>query len=192
MSCISWNCHGLGNPQTVDEVVALVTTKDPKLVFLMETKADKPILEKVGRRIQFTTLFFVPCINLGRGLALYWKFDLDVDVQPFSNRHVDAFINHGVDDACRFIGFYGDLDTANQEHSWSLLQELSRRSALPWVYMGYFNEILFADEKLGWLDRPERQMQSFRDALDYCRLKNLGFNGYPFTWCNRRPSDQNT
>ena len=58
--------------------------------------------------------------------------------------------------------------------------------------MGDFNEILFAEEKLGWLDRPERQMQSFRDALDFCRLKDLGFNGYPFTLCNCRPGDQNT
>ena len=53
--------------------------------------------------------------------------------------------------------------------------------------MGDFNEILFAKEKQGWLIRPKRQMQGFRDALDYCRLRDLGFNGFPFTWCNRRP-----
>ena len=192
MSCLSWNCCGLGNSQTEDEVVALVTAKDPKLVFLMETKADKPILERVGRRIHFTNLFFVPRVNSGGGLALYRKSDFDVDVQSFSNRHIDAFISYGVDDAWRFTGFYGDLDTASQENSWFLLRDLSRRLALPWVCMDDFNEILFADEKLGWLDRPERQMQSFRDALDYCRLKDLGFNGYPFTWCNHRPGDQNT
>ena len=131
MSCLSWNCRGLGNPQTVDEVVALVTTKDPKLVFLMETKANKPILERVGRWIQFTNLFFVPRINSSGGLALYWKSDLDVDVQSFSNHHIDAFINHGVDDAWRFTSFYGDPDTANQENSWSLLRDLSRHLALP-------------------------------------------------------------
>ncbi|XP_050248612.1 uncharacterized protein LOC126695855 [Quercus robur] len=34
-------------------------------------------------------------------------------------------------------------------------------------------------------------MQLFRDALDDCRLKDLGFNGYPFTWCNRRHSAHN-
>ena len=54
MSCLSWNCRGLRNPQTEDEVVALVTTKDPKLVFLMETKINKPTLERVGKRIHFT------------------------------------------------------------------------------------------------------------------------------------------
>ena len=96
-----------------------MTTKDPKLVFLMETKADKPILERVGRRIQFINLFFVPRINSSGGLALYWKSDFDVNVQSFSNHHIDAFINHGVDDACHFTGFYGDPNTASQENSWS-------------------------------------------------------------------------
>ena len=34
-------------------------------------------------------------------------------------------------------------------------------------------------------------MQGFRDALDYCAFKDLGFNGFPFTWCNRRLSAHN-
>lgn len=57
--------------------------------------------------------------------------------------------------------------------------------------LGDFNEILMANEKQGWLDRSERQMQSFCDALDFCCLKDLGFNGFPFTWCNKRARDQN-
>ena len=58
--------------------------------------------------------------------------------------------------------------------------------------MGDFNEILRMEEKQGWLDKPKRQMQGFRDALDVCGLKDIGFNGFPFTWCNRRPGPQNT
>ena len=34
-------------------------------------------------------------------------------------------------------------------------------------------------------------MQGFRDALDFCGFKDIGFNGFPFTWCNRRPGDHN-
>ena len=57
MSCLSWNCRGLGNPQTEDELVALVTTKDPKIVFLMETKVENFVLDRIGRRIHFANLF---------------------------------------------------------------------------------------------------------------------------------------
>ena len=41
------------------------------------------------------------------------------------------------------------------------------------------------------LIRLKRQIQGFRDALDYCRLRDLGFNRFPFTWCNHRLGDQN-
>ena len=51
MSCISWNCCGTGNPQTVDKLVTLVSKKDPKMVFLMETKVDREVIEKVRWKI---------------------------------------------------------------------------------------------------------------------------------------------
>ncbi|XP_075633790.1 uncharacterized protein LOC142606301 [Castanea sativa] len=132
------------------------------------------------------------CMDLCGGLALYWKSDFGVDVQTFSDHHIDALINQGVDDAWRFTSFYGDPDTASRDDSWNLLRSLSHRFNFSWVCMSDFNEMLFANEKMGWLDRPERQMQGFQDALDYCHLKDLGFNGFPYTWCNRRPGDQNT
>ncbi|XP_050290036.1 uncharacterized protein LOC126728215 [Quercus robur] len=192
MSFLSWNCCGLGNPQTEDELVALVTTKDPKIVFLMETKVEKCAFDKIGRRIHFTNLFFVPCVKSGRGLALFWKSDVDASVQTSSECHIDVVINQGEDDTWRFTGFYGDPDTASRENSWDLLRSLSHRFNFPWMCMGDFNEILFANEKVGWLDRSERQMQGFRDALDYCALKDMGYTRFPYTWCNRRPGDQNT
>ena len=147
MSCLSWNCRWLGNPQTKDELVAMVHNKDPKLVFLMETKVEKVVLERIGRKIQFSNLFVVPRHSIGGGLALYWPADMNVDVQTFSVRHIDAIIDLGVNDAWPFTGFYGDPEIANQESSWSLLRLLSQRFNLPWVWMGDFNEILFAEEK---------------------------------------------
>ena len=116
---------------------------------------------------------------------------MNVDVQTFSARHIDVIIDLGANDAWQFTGFYGDPETANWESSWTLLRLLSQRFNLPWVCIGDFNEILFAKEKQGWLIRSERQMHGFRDALDFCRLRDLGFNGFPFTWCNRRPGGQN-
>ena len=89
----------------------------------------------------------VPRHNLGGGLALYWATDFNVDVQSFSENHIDAIIDHGVDDAWQFPGFYGDPETANRETSWSMLRTLSNCFTLPWDCIGGFNEILYVDEK---------------------------------------------
>ena len=63
MSCLSWNCRGLGNPQTEEELAALVSNKDPKMVFLMETKVEKTTMERIGRKMQFANIFVVPRVN---------------------------------------------------------------------------------------------------------------------------------
>ena len=73
MSCLSRNCWGLGNPQTEDELIALVSNKDPKIVFLMETKLEKILMERIGRKMQFNNIFVVPHVNMAGGLALLWR-----------------------------------------------------------------------------------------------------------------------
>ena len=105
MSCLSWNCRGLGNPRIEDELVALVSNKGPKLVFLMETKVEKVILDLICRKIHFANLFVVPFHNQGGGIALFWPADMTIDVQSLSNRHIDAIIDHGVVEAWQFMGF---------------------------------------------------------------------------------------
>ena len=77
------------------------------------------------------------------------------------------------------MGFYGDPDTASREDSWSLLKAFSTRVSLPWICIGDFNEILLAEEKQRWLDRPEWQMQGFQDALDLW-LERFGFQWVSF------------
>jgi len=156
MSCLSWNFRGLGNPQTKDELVALVSNNGPKLVFLMETKVEKVILDRIGKKIHFANIFVVPRYNRGGGLALFWLANMTVDIQSFSDKHIDTIIDHGVDDTWQFMGFYGDPDITSRENSWSTLRSLSSHFILPWVCIGDFNEIVLAEEKQGWLDRLER------------------------------------
>ena len=117
MSCLSWNYQGLGNPQTEDELIALVSKQDPKIVLFMETELEKTSMERIGHRMQFHNIFAVPRVNRGGGLALLWRDDISLDVQTYSDRYIDSFINHGVDDAWRFTSFYEDPDTASREDS---------------------------------------------------------------------------
>jgi hypothetical protein len=45
MNVLSWNCRGLGNPQTVRTLHRLVRVKKPNSVFLMETN-------QLGRKVE--------------------------------------------------------------------------------------------------------------------------------------------
>ena len=160
--------------------------KGPKIVFLMETKKTKSYLERLRCCLKFDNLFIVPRRNLNGGLALLWMNDVNLHVRTFSPRHIDAVVNPGIDDAWRFTGFYGAPEVANREDSWLVLRHLSSQFILPWVCIRDFNEITKLSEKLGGAIRSEFQMQNFRDCLDVCGLKDLGYSGLPYTWCNRR------
>ena len=42
------------------------------------------------------------------------------------------------------------------------------------------------EEKLGGVVRTQQYMDGFRDAINICGFKDLGYRGLDFTWCNNR------
>ena len=67
MNILCWNCHGLGNPQTVQELGDLIRAQDPLVVFLAETWLDKARLEEIKARYKFKGLIEVSRISRGVG-----------------------------------------------------------------------------------------------------------------------------
>lgn len=51
------------------------------------------------------------------------------------------------------------------------------------MIIGDFNELLHANEKEGGNDRPEGQMKLFRDTINSCELRDMGYSRSDFTWC---------
>lgn len=50
--------------------------------------------------------------------------------------------------------------------------------------MGDFNEILMNEEKKGGVNRSQGCLDQFRDALEECKLSDLGYEGDMITWWN--------
>ncbi|KAK1678041.1 hypothetical protein QYE76_038889 [Lolium multiflorum] len=69
---------------------------------------------------------------------------------------------------------------------WDALRAIRAESDLPWLVVGDFNEALWPEEHFSATTRPAGQMQAFRDALNDCRLTDLGFAGVPYTFDNMR------
>ncbi|KAK2664585.1 hypothetical protein Ddye_003159 [Dipteronia dyeriana] len=68
----------------------------------------------------------------------------------------------------------------------SMMERFRGLSNLPWRCIGDFNEVLYNYEQEGGVKKPQSQLESFREAVDYCGLEDLGFSGPPFTWSNKR------
>ena len=73
MNLICWNCQGLGNRQTIQELGDLVQAQDPSVVFLAETWLEEGRLSNICGSLQFGHYHGVLRITRGGGLALFWK-----------------------------------------------------------------------------------------------------------------------
>ncbi|KAK4383569.1 putative mitochondrial protein [Sesamum angolense] len=183
-STLCWNCQGLWGLGKCRGLKNLVRTHHPSLVFLAETKCNNSRIEYVKQKLDWFG-FGVPSKGKSGGLALLWDKSVSVQLQSFSEHHIDATVLCDDDrDSWRFTGIYGAPEIGNHFQTWSLLSRLSSQSCRPWLCAGDYNEILKRDEKQGGVDRLQWQIQNFRSALQSAGLHDLGFVGSPFTWCN--------
>jgi exonuclease III len=162
------------------------------LLFLCETRQKSERVEKLKRRLGLTG--FVGCDSDGMsgGVALFWHDSIVVQVKEVTPRFIDVHVRE--DDTApvwhaTFV--YGEPRAENRHRMWSALCDLRASSALPWFVVGDFNEALWQHEHLSICRRPKNQMSAFRDALIVCELKDLGFQGVPFTYDNRRSGRAN-
>jgi exonuclease III len=189
MSIISWNCRGLGNLRTVQDLRQMVKEKRPWMVFLMETKLRKNRMDVVRYKLGFPNLFVVDSIGKSGGLALLWGDEIIVDIQNYSHRHINGVIKTPmVDVQWKFTGFYGHPDVNKRQESWDLLKVLKQFSPNPWICIGDFNEVISNEEKWGGSNRSSSQMRRFQLALEECELSDMGFRGPKYTWSNCRES----
>ena len=109
--------------------------------------------------------------SASRGLVLFWKTPVDIQVMDTQRNFIDVAVCHTHDVPWRFTGFYGEPKWEDKYKSWECLHSLNQSTNLPWVVIGDFNEILYSHEKEEGAPRPLRMMQSFHDALADCGLE---------------------
>ena len=186
MNWICWNVRGLGNRRTVRELEVVTRAQAPAAMFLAETWSAEARLRKLCSNLKFEHCWIGPNAgNLGC-LALFWRSSVRIEVVSSSPNHIDTIVGEAGNGQWRFTGVYGFADSSKKQETWALLRELHRRSPLPWLCAGDFNEILWSHEKTGLSHRREVQMLAFRNVLDECGLMDLGFVGDKFTWKGKR------
>lgn len=180
MNLLSWNCWGLGNHRTVQELYDLCRNKSPYLVFLCETKCNQHAIERIKTKLNLFG-FSVPARGRSGGLAMLWKKDIDVSLRAFIDRFIDVNLTFfGL--SLRITGVYGELDVSLRRSAWCQFSSLNSDPSTPWLCLGDFNEILVHNEFKGNGFRADWQIWAFRETLDSCGLSDMGYVGNWYTW----------
>ena len=182
MSCLAWNCYGLGNLCTRKELVEIIRAKDPSIIFLAETLTDEVRLDMIQRNIEFDHQWVVQRGGRRGGLVHFLRSSVNLKVEGSHKCYIDATIDKTTSNQWRFIGFYGEPETAKRSDAWNKLRLLNYDSVIPWLCVGDFDEITRQKEKMGGVWQPHNQMQLFQDVIDECSFIDLGYVGSKFTW----------
>ncbi|KAF3620937.1 hypothetical protein FXO38_32083, partial [Capsicum annuum] len=80
--------------------------------------------------------------------------------------------------------------TSGREDLWRYMRVFSTTINTPWAITGDFNSILSKEEKIG--GKPYRLSKSipFIECLHDCGLRDIGYTGNTFTWCNERKGQE--
>lgn len=123
-------------------------------------------------------------------MALFWSSRVQLSLVNYSQHHILMWIKDSGDNFLwLLIGLYGELNTNRRQKIWNLLKVLRPRNQSPWLIVGDFNEVLFHHEKSGGKLRPKKQMQDFKDTLDFYNIHDLGYKGDRCTWSNKYETD---
>ena len=117
--------------------------KQPKMVFLMETKLRTVKMESIWSKLGFPNMIVVDNVEKSGGLALLWSEAVGVEAQNFSHRHINAVVHYPpTGSPWKFNGFYGHPDATKRHEVWSLLKILAQFQPELWACIGNFNEIM--------------------------------------------------
>jgi exonuclease III len=108
MRILIWNCRGLGQAQTVQELARLVREFKPDLVFLSETRQNKAVVVKVCSRVGFSNCLPINMEGKGGGSALFVSDSVTLDLLSYGPHHIDTHVTDHDGNKIRYTFVYGE------------------------------------------------------------------------------------
>ncbi|CAN6584292.1 unnamed protein product [Malus baccata var. baccata] len=159
------------------------------MVILLETKNKSSRYEYLTKKLKMEFLHAVEPKGIGGGLCLFWKDASQILLVQHSEFMIEAKV-WDEEKMCpwRLFGIYASTDEKKRREQWRNLGNRITKGSDPCLLIGDFNDILCNGEKEGGKQRSMSSMRDFREFVASNELADLGYEGYPFTWRNKRDS----
>jgi hypothetical protein len=111
MSCMSWNCRGLGNAVTVKELRDFAKNFAPTVLCVLETQVHKARVEGLKCTLGYDNAFAVSSSGRSGGLGIFWGNNTRVEILPYSQYHIDSIVMVGTGEPWRLTCVYDEAQT---------------------------------------------------------------------------------
>ncbi|XP_074296989.1 uncharacterized protein LOC141627656 [Silene latifolia] len=124
----------------------------------------------------------------GGRVWILWKHNkLDVVLIDMDAQYIHVSVINKLDGSQFFATFvYAFNKLEDRVPLWNALIRLAR--CRPWVVLGDFNNVMFANERIGKIVQDE-EMLPFKSTVALCDLQDIKSTGAFFTWNNKQPSE---
>ncbi|KAF8409463.1 hypothetical protein HHK36_005539 [Tetracentron sinense] len=143
-------------------------------------------MEKLIRKLQFDEAFIKEPKGTAGGLGIMWKNSWKLHINSESDNIIQAQVVTKTSGKPWTISLvYGPAEAHKRSQFWTnLAHRSSPTDSHLWV--GDFNEILHPHEKEGGKEKNPKQIADFRAFIQGHQLMDLGYQGNPFSWSNKR------
>lgn len=160
----------------------------PRFIFLSEVKCncvDK--IQTLVKCIGFDHFEFVPARGKSGGLLLVWRNSINIHVIVSNDNYINSLVfDNSSDDPWQMTNVYGPPLPHYRYQFWEDLDRIRNSFDGAWMVIGDFNAVLSSEDKVGGKLVASSSYGGFKKMINDNGLIDLGFEGYAFTWNNRR------
>jgi len=185
MKCISWNIRGVGNFETQIHLFHMIKTHKPDFLFLAE-----PLISFASFPSWFWTRLNLHnhVLNHTNSIPSLWcLWHKQYTVSILLNKPQCIAFTYIDEGTPVFIAaIYASTFYIRRRELWLDLTSLIHANPGPWLFVGDFNSILGAHEKLGGRIPLNIACTEFISWTNNNSLIHMATNGAHYTWTNNR------
>ena len=111
MSALCWNCRGVGNAATVQELREFAKKFAPTLLCIVETQIEGSRVENLANTLGYDNAYAVDSQGRSGGLCLFWNNEIKIEVLGYSCYHLDVSVEEPGQEIWRMTCVYGESKT---------------------------------------------------------------------------------
>ena len=187
----AWNIRGMTDTSKQDEVKLLISENKLSMCAIIETRLIKKVVKPVCDKVFGSWNWVSNSVDSSKGcrIAVGWDSDnIDATFVSSSDQVMHFEVRIIQESRGFFISFiYGENDAKDRIKLWSNLND--QRVLVdnkPWVILGDFNVIRYADEHSRGIVDNTHGVNEFRSCIEQIDMEDIVMNGLFFTWVQKR------